>query len=265
MCKGRSAPSMGDRWIRTRNALCAACVTAAVAVCHAGAPPRKACVRLAFEGEVGAGQEWKASLGQGWIFRILPIAADSYSGWDLTVDREPPAGYPDALLLATPPYNSLNEREVGTTFGLRAQDAIGWNPRSFHFLLDPQQFREAQKLFRQWIEEGSAPPQNDTPDASKRSAADRMARLLELEKLASSGELRILDARIVPGTADPQPFAQGWAMAVSRTEHQIEPVQPGHASPQGRLVWMRFALTLWLPARWKPAPGLDAASAPCPQ
>ena len=91
-------------------------------------------------GEVSAGQEWKADFGQGWVFRLLPIDTSSwagkagYSGWDLVVDREQPAGYPDALLVATPPYNSINEREVGTTFGLRAQDAIGWNPRSFRFL-----------------------------------------------------------------------------------------------------------------------------------
>ena len=72
----------------------------------------------------------------------------AYSGWDLVVDREPAAGFPDALLLATLPYNSINEREIGTTFGLRAQDAIGWNPRSFRFIVTPSDFREAQQLFR---------------------------------------------------------------------------------------------------------------------
>ena len=105
--------------------------------------PQAACQKIVLWGEVSAGQEWKAGFGQGWVFRVLPIDSAktppgqaSYSGWDLVVDREQPAGFPDALLMATPPYESINEREVGTTFGLRAQDSIGWNPRSFRFLTE---------------------------------------------------------------------------------------------------------------------------------
>ena len=75
----------------------------------------------------------------------VPALDAAYSGWDMVVDRIPPAGFPDALYLATPPYNSINQREIGTTYGLRAQDAIGWNPRSFRFLTDPAAFREAQQ------------------------------------------------------------------------------------------------------------------------
>lgn len=85
------------------------------------------CHRLDLQGEVRAAQEWRTAIGQGWVLQLLPIASphNEYSGWDLVVDQDPPAGYPDALLLATLPYNSINEREIGTTFGLRAQDAIG--------------------------------------------------------------------------------------------------------------------------------------------
>ena len=64
------------------------------------------------------------------------------------VDRGQHSGFPDAFLLATMPYDSINEREMGTTFGLRAQDAIGWNLRSSRFLLKPTDFRYAQQLFR---------------------------------------------------------------------------------------------------------------------
>lgn len=119
-----------------------------LAALHA-APPRHTCQRVDLQGEVRAGQEWRVALGQGWIFRMLPIASAQagYSGWDLVIDRDPPAGYPDALLLATLPYNSINQREIGTTFGLRAQDAIGWNPRSFRFLMDPKAFSEAQWIY----------------------------------------------------------------------------------------------------------------------
>ena len=113
---------------------------------YAGAA--QSCQRLVLDGDVNAGQEWSASIGQGWKFRLVPIPAldAGYSGWDLVVDRNPPAGFPDALYLATPPYNSINEREIGTTFGLRAQDAIGWNPRSFRFLTDPAAFRKRSTI-----------------------------------------------------------------------------------------------------------------------
>src|SRR5215469_15705482 len=90
---------------------------------------QKNCRRLDLAAELESGREWRADIGQGWVFRVVPV--QGHSGWDLVVDRDPPAGYPDALLLATPPYNSLNEREIGATFGLRVQDALGWNPRTF--------------------------------------------------------------------------------------------------------------------------------------
>ena len=67
---------------------------------QAGAVGRT-CRRVEFEGDVSAGQQWQTPIGQGWIFRVLPVSPlnAGYTGWDLAVDREPPAGYPDALLL----------------------------------------------------------------------------------------------------------------------------------------------------------------------
>ena len=231
----------------------------AVAAAPAATAPVRICRRVEFPGELNAGEQWGVPFGQGWVLRLLPIAPSpaGYSGWDLAVDREPPAGYPDALLLATLPYNSINEREIGTTFGLRAQDAIGWNPRSFRFLTSPADFREAQwtylRLFRR---------PKDSSGARETAAASR---LLELEKKASAGEFRILDARLVPGIADPQSFAQNWALAFSRTQHEIEPAAAGQATSQGKLVWMRFAVTLWLPSGWKVPAGIKAVRAACPQ
>lgn len=228
--------------------------------CHAGALGQS-CERITLNGQVNAGQQWQAALGRGWVFRLLPIppSAGDYSGWDLVVDRKHGAGYPDALLLATLPYNSINEREIGTTFGLRAQDAIGWNPRSFHFLSNPQKFRESQQDFREWMRVQLA--QGPSPDASP--SRRLITRLLALQKDASSGEFRIVDARIVPGIADPKPYAQAWALAGSRMQHEVEPVSPGKESAQGKLVWMRFLVTLWLPAGWRMPAGLSAARAPC--
>ena len=218
-----------------------------------------ACRKIVIPGEVNAGQLWQVPIGQGWVFRILPIASSpaGYSGWDMVVDRDPPAGYPDALLLATLPYNSINEREIGTTFGLRAQDAIGWNPRSFHFMVDPAAFREAQQLYLEMAKAG----QLSGTSASKGS--HEVDRLLSLEKSSAAGELQIEDVRLAPGIADPAPFAQAWALASARTPHEIIAPADGKASPRGSLAWMRFSVTLWLPDSWKLPGNMKGTLASC--
>jgi hypothetical protein len=217
----------------------------------------KSCARLVLEGEVTAGHEWKTALGQGWVFRIVPVPPmqAGYTGWGLVVDRAQPAGFPDALYLATPPFGSINEREIATTFGLRAQDVIGWNPRSFRFLIDQKSFKDAQQAYRLAYPAAAS---------SSAASADAANRLLEFRKNAASGELRILDARLVPGTADPAPFAQQWTLAASRTEHEIES-SDAQGSPRGALRWMRFRLTLWLPSGWAFPAGVNATHAACGQ
>ncbi len=222
-----------------------------------------ACARITIEGEVAAGQEWSSPIGQGWVFRIVPIQpAAKYSGWDLIVDRSNPdrsgpAGFPDAIYLATPPYGSLSEREIGTTYGLRAQDAIGWNPRSFRFLTDPAAFRAAQQAFH-------AMPKQPPPLHPGQSGPDEAtARLLDLIAPASQGEFRILDARLIPGIGDPAPYAQNWALAASRTPHQEVPPPSGTASQRGSLLWMRFSITLTPPAGWPHPTGWSAKPVPC--
>jgi len=235
--------------------LCLQCVWGPA--CHA-TPPRT-CTRLVVDGDVSAGQDWSYSIGEGWRFRLVPIPPldAGYSGWDLVVDRIPGAGFPDALYLATPPYNSINEREIGTTFGLRAQDAIGWNPRSFHFLTDPKAFGLAQGIY----DLGFVHRKDDSGDSEKR-ASDI---LLKTAEGASQGELHILDAHISPGVADPAPFAQAWARAASRTPHELDPAASGNRAAAGALNWMRFEAVLWLPAGWKLPPGQHATTAACGQ
>jgi hypothetical protein len=225
-------------------------------------PPRSAgCRKIELLGEVKAGQEWRAAIGQGWVFRVLPIqpGPSGYSGWDLVVDREQPAGFPDALLVATPPFNSINEREVGTTFGLRAQDAIGWNPRSFHFLTDPAAFRESQRLYQVL---GAARFGIESPVVSERvgMAAQRQ---LKINQQASAGQFRILDARLAPGISDAAPYAESWALASPKTQHTFEPASTGKSIPLGELHWMKFSVTLWLPAGWRAPRELNSAQTVC--
>lgn len=234
----------------------------------AAAPPGQ-CRRIVMEGQVDAGHTWSQSFGQGWVFRLLPIKPGDhgYSGWDLAVDRVGGAGFPDALLLATPPYESINQREVGTTFGVRAQDAIGWNPRSFHFLTTPASLRKAQKLYftlrrkpeTKEKDRGSIRP----VDEAKRSEEIKTASkdLMDIAAHASAGQFRILDARLTPGTANALPYAQNWALQQRNTPHTIAATTS--PTPYGKLEAIRFEITLWLPAGWKAPKALKTELASC--
>ena len=242
---------------------CLAFIEIASTVSLAAAAPPAACTKIMLTGEADSTHEWSQPFGQGWSFRVLPIQAGKtgYTGWDLVVDRDRPAGFPDALLVATPPYYSISEREVATTFGLRAQDAIGWNPRSFHFLTDPDALREGQKQFRAL---GGTKIWTEKPEPSSREQAAEQ-RLLEINRKSSPGQFRILNARLTPGIADAAPFAQKWALQSSRTPHTIAPSATGQATPLGELDWIRFSITLWLPKNWRAPSDLKATPASCPQ
>ena len=239
-------------------------------VCVAASP--RVCSNVVLTGEVNGEQEWKAEYGQGWVFRLLPIHADGASGWDLVVDEKSGAGYPDALLLATPPWNSINEREVGTTYGLRAQDAIGWNPRSFHFLTDTAALSEGQKLFKQLTEQSRAAQAGAVatasgqsgPDAKKTAAVAQLSgKLIALQGHASAGEFRILDVKLSPGDSDAASYAESWALKSVKTPHTFQ--QPTGTKPTvlGQFYWMKFQITLWLPSGWQGPKGITAVQGAC--
>lgn len=242
------------------RSLIALCLMSLAARGASGAPTQAVCEKLELLGEVHAAQEWKAAFGEGWVFRLVPIQPGKagYSGWDLVVDRESGAGFPDALMLATPPYRSINEREVGTTFGVRAQDAIGWNPRSFHFLTDSSAFTKAQEVFR-------AMDQASGPSGSAMPQPQAARKLMQAAEHSSAGQFRILNARLTPGVADVAPFAESWAAQSARTPHDLEPAPANQATAMGTLVGMRFSVTLWLPAGWKTPRGLGVVRGFCSQ
>jgi hypothetical protein len=225
------------------------------------------CRKLILTGEVNAGEEWSSAIGEGWVFRVVPIPSSGrgYSGWDLVVDRVPGkgsvGGYPDALLLGTPPYGSLNEREIGTTFGLRAQDAIAWGPRRFHFLTSVQSLERARALFEAVMTGSRTKSKPDSGQAS-----------VELLKLVGSGtgvaagHFTVQDARLTAGASDAAPYAEQWAAHLPQVPHTM--VQSGKApTARGELLWMRFEAVLWLPGNWKAprgtAAGTGTVSAKC--
>lgn len=264
---------MSRRWLAHSVVLGLAGLGLAVLVspvAEAAAPRQPACRKIVITAEVSAGQEWKVAIGQGWVFRVLPIDAaktppglDSFSGWDLVLDREQPAGFPDALLLATPPYDSINEREVGTTFGVRSQDAIGWNPRSFRFLTDPAVLRESRELYLKVIRNGRSNLATAGTAASPTSNLAQASRLMALVRQSSPGQFRILDARLAPGIADAAPFAGNWALRSAQTPHTFEPAPDGKSTALGTLDWIRFSITLWLPDPWNAPAALHATRSAC--
>src|SRR5450631_2438244 len=95
-----SKPGIGSPRLRC---LVIALLLFSTLVSGAAAPPKAECTRMVFEGDVSAGGSWTVPVGEGWVFRVLPIPPlqAAYSGWDLVMDRQPPTGFPDAVLLAT--------------------------------------------------------------------------------------------------------------------------------------------------------------------
>ena len=98
---------MTVRWLWRLSGAWVACALVASGASSASAARPHTCKKMTLTGEAAAGQEWRAVIGQGWVFRVVPIqpgenaGRSGYSGWDLVVDREPPAGFPDALLVAS--------------------------------------------------------------------------------------------------------------------------------------------------------------------
>lgn len=227
------------------------------------------CRQLVIRGQVNAGDEWNEPIGENWVFRLVPIKPEDkgYSGWDLVVDRTGGTGFPDALLLATPPYDSINQREVGTTFGLRAQDAIGWNPRSFRFLTDPAEFQAAKKLYftlhsAQQAGQRGGKGIRPAPEAKSAESFNAASKLLtKIAVHSSAGQFRMLDAQIMPGTADALPFARSWALQQRNTPHTVKEATP--PTPRGKLDAVRFEITLWLPAGWRLPKNAKTVPSPC--
>jgi hypothetical protein len=258
----RSATLVGPRRLKRAVLLAALCLAALAAAIPPAAAAPATCAKIVLTGQVNAGHEWQQSFGQGWVFRLVPIQPgptpppSPYTGWDLVVDRDPPAGFPDALLLATPPYDSINQREIATTFGLRAQDALGWNPRTFRFLLAPADLLKAQKLY---FALHSANPATTNP------ATGPTQSLMQLAARSAAGQFQILDARIAPGTADAAPYAQSWALQSPRTPHTVDASPASGPTPRGALESIRFSVTLWLPKNWSAPKELHPTPTSCQQ
>jgi len=193
------------------------------------------CQSASFEGEAKAGQSFIQPLGNGMVFDLEAVRA----GWIvrvLPVSGARPAH--DAAELATPPYNSVTPLAITTDFSFRAQDALAWNPRRFQFAGDLSSFKKFEAAYTAFM----ANP-NDA------AAQEKMA---EMAAAAPAAELQILDSRLVPGTANQAQMAAAVASHIEQTPHTVEQ----GSSPLGAVTWVKFRVTLHLPAGFVAAKGL---------
>ena len=193
-----------------------------------------ACRAVTVEGEVRAGQRYRALVLQGVELQLEPAA----SGWVLRVVPVTQPGE-DWAEMATPPYRSVTPLAVSTDWGFRAQDAVGWNPRRFRFAQNQTAYASLRAL-RQAVEAGQT---------------GKVAALADLASQQPGGKLQILDAHLVPGTADQARAASLLAGHFATTAHALEQPAGGHPTPLGAITWMRFRISLELPPGEKAAAG----------
>jgi hypothetical protein len=208
------------------------------------------CRQATIEGEVKAGGAFTRPIGNGLSLLLEPLP----SGWILRiVPASGPRGDHDYAELATPPYHSVSPLLVSTDFAFRAQDAVGWNPRRFHFATNAESYGRLRAAYRPY-EDARAKP---TP-AEERNLAAQLGG-------TSEGVLEIVDARLIAGTADQWTMAAAVSSHFTATAHTIEDPPNGKTTPLGRITWMRFRVKLDLPSAgvFKPATGLQVQIRPC--
>jgi hypothetical protein len=146
---------------------------------------------------------------------------------------------------------------------MRAQDVIGWNPRSFRFLTHGADLPAAQQLFLAMSRDRRIAAASGNKLQSNASSGASAEKLMEFARNSAAGQFQILDARLTPGIADAAPFAENWALQAVRTPHTFESATGGQSTPLGRLSWMRFSITLWLPSGWKAPASVGAVRSAC--
>jgi hypothetical protein len=194
------------------------------------------------DGEVKAGDSFVRPLGgglelmvealrSGWILRILPVAAS-----------RPAHDYAE---IATPPYHSVSPLLISTDYSFRAQDAVGWNVRRFRYAPDAASFQSLSQAYERY----------EANPATQQTLAELVAK-------APRATLTILDARLVPGTADQAGTASTVATHFSTTPHTIDSPPDGKPSVLGRINWIRFRISLEMPT-FVPADGIALHQTGC--
>ncbi len=184
-------------------------------------------------GEVRQGEAFNRPIGTGLLFALEPVR----NGWVIHVLPEQgsrPAV--DYAAVVTPPFRSVNPLLLTTDWGFRAQDVVGWNPRSFHYVRSHANFASAEHAYSEALRSPHPSPAQTTAVANAVAAS-------------AEGKFEIVDARLLPGTADPSSAAAMLGTRFSTTAHSIINAEGG--GPAGHVEQLRFRVTLGgSPASW---------------
>ncbi len=221
---------------------CVALLAASVSsTCYAAGTP--ACRTEVIEGSVEAGRPFVQAIGNGLLLALQPVRA----GWILRVvpatTRPADVGQPgfhDYAELATPPYQSVTPLSLSTDFALRAQDAVGWNPRRFRFADSPAAYARLLAAYNDF-ERAGAPTNGPVANALAAEVAH-----------TSEGILKIVDARLTAGTADQGASAAAVSANFPTTAHTLVDAPAGKSTDLGELLSLRFRVELELSASFKP-------------
>jgi hypothetical protein len=208
-----------------------------------------ACRVGVIEGEVKAGESFARPIGNGLEVRLEALSWGS--GWLLRVlPVTGPMPKHDYAELATPPYESVSPLLLSTDFSFRAQDAVGWNPRRFRYADNSAEFSRLMEIYERFRR--STPP-----------AANTENELAVAVSKAPEGTLQILDARLVPGSANQAGTAATVATHFGASAHTVEEPPEGRGTALGKLTWVRFRINLDLPAGFKVDPGVKVEGRKC--
>ncbi len=191
----------------------------------------KPCREVQFEGTVTAGGGFRKTFASGldflleavphgWVIRVLP-----------SVGARPAQDFAE---VATPPFRSINPLLLTTDFGFRAQDVVGWNPRTFHSVRKAAEFPEAQRAYL-------AATASRHPTAAEDAAVTRVA------MKALEGRFELLDAVLAPGSADQSAAAGLVASHFATTAHTFRAPENGSTGALGEVLSLRFRVTLSVP------------------
>jgi hypothetical protein len=208
-----------------------------------------ACRVGVIEGEVKAGESFARPIGGGLEVRLESLSWGS--GWLLRVLPVKGAmGKHDYAELATPPYESVSPLLLSTDFSFRAQDAVAWNPRRFRYADNFAMFNQLLEIYGRY--RGGAP----SGTGAERELAAAVSK-------APEGSLQILDARLIPGTANQAGTAAMVATHFNASAHTMEEPAGGNGTALGKLTWVRFRIRFDLPMGFKADKGLRIESHKC--
>ena len=226
-------------------------LTGSLSLASAVQPP-PTCRTETIEGSVEAGRPFARAIGNGLLLVLQPI----HSGWILRVlpasTRPADVGQPgfhDYAELATPPYQSVTPLSLSTDFTFRAQDAVGWNPRRFHFADSAASYARLLAAY----------------DAFERAGAkgDGASELAAQVARAAEGVFTVIDSRLAPGTADQGAAAAAVSANFTSTAHTLVLAPAIEATPLGKLLELRFRVELELPSSFHAEPGAKVVNHLC--